>query len=269
MEGGLLQAAPVMPHPPCWLRFKKKLTDLPAVKRYRSDLALAFRREESGYDVLVIPRFKFRYEEGGRRPAPRLFMSRFAFAAGFKGKSPAIRSPNRFSLDGDEIFEPFALKSDVPADAFDLRANIKAEEIILFYYGAIEFWELHPDLSRQITKKFMGLSCRLYLQHPVQINEKVEAVSGYAVGTKGRIRYIDGDSCTVEVEGEDEGKEVDLIHLRRWFQAGDHVRVHWSEREEWRGALGIVLMVEDELVTVYKDEANPNVSHLTATTPCF
>jgi hypothetical protein len=251
---GLVQAPSVMPHPPCWLRFKKKLTHLPEVKRYKSDLALAFRRSGSSYDVILPPRFKFRFEEGRRRRPRRLFNSKFAFAAGFKGKAAVKGSKeHRFDLDGDEILEPFVLKSNVPLEAFQPHALVKAEDFRFFYVGMAEFWAFHPELSEAISRPFIQLTCRLYLRRALQIDEKVEAVSGYAVGTQGVIRDIDGTSCSVEVEGERGLTEMDERDLERWFQPGDHVRVHWSDQREWVGAQVMVLKLEGELVVVSGD----------------
>jgi hypothetical protein len=251
---GLVQAPPTMPHPPCWLRFRKKLTHLPEVKLYKSDLALAFQRKGSRYDVIVAPRFKFKFEEGRRRRPRRLFNSKFAFAAGFKGKA-AVKGPNehRFDLDGDEIFEPFVIKSDVPLEAFQPHALIKAEDLSLFYYGMADFWGLHPELSEAIPRPFIQLTCRLYLRRALQIDEKVEAISGYGVGTQGCVRDIEGTSCSVEVEGEQGLKEIDERDLERWFRPGDHVQVHWSDRKEWIGAQAMVLKLEGDLVVVSGD----------------
>ena len=259
---GLIQLPEVKPCPPCWLRFKKKLTNLPDVKRYKADLALAFEETESGhYNVIVVPRFKPRYEEGRRRPAPRLFKSKFAFVAGFKGKAPAEGlGKNQYTLNHDEIYEPFVVKKVVPLHAFDSHPALKPNDIALFYYGMIDFWDLHPEISGLIPRSFIEVTCQLYLRHPLQIDEKVEAVSGYGIGTQGWIRDLDGTSCSIEVEGKAGLKQIEATHLRRWFKPGDHIKVHFSERLEWRDSLGLVILVEGDLVTVHRDDIIADVS---------
>ena len=259
-EEGLVQAALVVPRPPCWLRFKKNLAHLPAVKRYRSDLALAFQRKESEYDVLLIPRFKFRYEEGRRRPSRRLFHRNLALAAGVKGKALAEGGKNCIWLDKDQIFEPFTLKSKVPLNAFEPKAKIKADDVALFYRGMVQFWDLNAELSAPITKKFMLSSCQLYLQSPFLINERVLAFAGHSIGHRGRIRAIEELYCSIGIEGSVLREDIDIVNLCRWFQPGDHVKVHWTEWTEWRGAVGLVLKVEGDLVTVYKDGDYSDVS---------
>jgi hypothetical protein len=262
-EEGLVQAPLTKPRVPRWLRFKKMLPNMPVVKRYRSDLALAFRENESGVDVLVVPRFKFRFEEGRKRATPRLFNSNSAIATGFKGKGRAQGSDHHFFLNGDEIVEPFVVKPGVPLDAFQKNPDVKADDVVRFYYGFINFWDHHPQLSKSITKKFVNWTCRLYLQRALEVHEKVEAIAGPYIGTRGWINSTEGHSCWIQVEGQEALKEIDARNLQRLFQGGDHVRVQFTDVEPWRGQLGLVLKLKGELVVVqHVDNTHPDVSDL-------
>ena len=258
---GLIQAPLARPNPPCWLRFKKKITTLSDVKRYKSDLALAIRRTGAGYDVLVVPRFKLKFEEGRKRPAARLFKSNFAFVVRSKIKGPEVTGDeNHFSLQGDEIFEPFALKTDVPFEAFETHASIKPGDINAFYIGMADFGAYHPDLSKSISKAFMSVTCNLFLRHPLQIGERVKAVSGYGLGLRGQIVSSSEDSCSVAINGGAKTQEFDSKDLRRDFKDGDHIKVHWTERKNWRGTVGHILTIKDDSVTVHAAKINDTVS---------
>jgi hypothetical protein len=262
-EEGLVQAPPMKPRIPRWLRFKKMLPTMPGVKRYRSDLALAFRQNESGVDVLVVPRFKFRFEEGRKRATPRLFNSNFTFATGFKGKGRAQGSDHHFFLNGDEILEPFVVKPGVPLNAFQKNPDVRADDVVRFYYGFIQFRDHHPQLSKPISKKFVDWTCRLYFQQALEVHEKVEAFTGPYIGTRGWINSTEGPSCWIQVEGQEALKEIDVHNLQRLFQGGDHVKVHFTDLEPWRGEIGLVVKLEGELVMVqHMDNTNPEVSDL-------
>ena len=258
---GQIQAPLARPNPPCWLRLKKKITNFPAVKRYKSDLALAIRRTEAGYDILVVPRFKFKFEVGRKRPEARLFMSKFALVVGTKGKAPkATGTKNGFFFNGDEILEPFALKTGVPFEAFEAHASIKPLDIAVFHHGMADFWQYHPALSKPITTTFMSVSCHLYLRHPLQVGERVKAVSGYGLGCQGRIESSSEGSYTVAINNGEKTQEFDGKDLRRYFKDGDHVKVYRAKQVDWRGALGHVLTIKDDLVTVHADSINADVS---------
>jgi hypothetical protein len=239
------------PSPPCWLRLKKKLRDYPSIKKYRGDLALGFEQSENGlYDILVVPRFKVQFENDRRRACRRLITGKLAL--GFKGVVTKKNEEHRFLLDDDEVFEPFVLKGGVPFDALDPQLSIRRADIAMFYHGMIDFWRKHPSFSHSVPAHFLQVSCELFLRAPLEVDERVEVVSGDSRGVHGYIlnprgigRVGDGDTYTVEVEGIESTLEVEGRDLRRRFKEGDDVEVHFTEEDDWRGATAQILKLFD------------------------
>lgn len=243
--------------PPCWLRLGKKIRNFGVeINRYRGDAAVGLELNGSSYDILLIPRFRHRFEKRGGRPPRRLFKVPGEIAAGLKAKE---KGNNRYRYIRDDIFAPFVVKRGIPIGAFEKNVPVNTTDVAFFASGMLTFTLNHGDLVGEKHDRFMLLSSELFLRSPLEAGDKVDVESGTLTGSSGEIlmAYDNNDTHIVRMEGGD--VEVEGMHLRRHFSVGDHVDVIASSASGWAGRVGFVTKKENKVIVVQSKDTKEEV----------
>src|SRR6266550_3681905 len=220
--------------PPCWLRLCKKHLDFDkGIKRYRADAALGFELKNGSYDILLVPRFRFRFEKRGGRPPRRLSVGQGDMPAGIKARKIG---DNTYKFLLDEIFVPFVVKRYVPSKFFEKGKTVRSVDISFFATGMLTFKLNHETmLMGEKYDRFMLISSELFLRSPLEAGERVR------------------------IDGREDGLEVERVHLRRCFSVGDHVSVVNSLANDWVGGVCFIAKLEGSLITVQSRDTKDEV----------
>jgi len=249
--------------PPCWLRLCKKHPDFDkGIKRYRADAALGFELKNGSYDILLVPRFRFRFEKRGGRPPRRLSVGQGDTTAGIKARKT---SDNTYKFLLDEIFVPFVVKRDIPFKFFEKGKTVRSVDVSFFATGMLTFKLNHETmLIGEKYNRFMLISSELFLRSSLEAGERVRIETGSFMSSVGEVVMANHDSDTyiLRIDGREDGVEVEGVHLRRHFSVGDHVSVVNSLAKEWVGGVCFItkLQVEGSLITVQSRDTKDEVS---------
>ena len=247
--------------PPCWLRLCKKHPDFDlesGIKRYRADAAIGFDLTDGLYDVLLIPRYRFKFERRGGRPPRRLFEGRGDVAAGLKAKEIGDNT-YRFLLD--EIFVPFVVKRGVPAKFFEKGNAVRSVDVAFFASGMLTFRLNHAMMAEEEHNRFMLVSSELFLRSPLEVRDKVKVETGTLMNMEGEVVMANhgDDTYSLQIDGREDIVEVEGMHLRRRFSVGDHVDVVTSLAEGWAGTMGFITKLQGNLITVQSRDMKDEV----------
>src|SRR6266576_1999860 len=246
--------------PPCWLRLCKKHLDFDkGIKRYRADAALGFELKDGSYDILLIPRFRFRFEKRGGRPPRRLSVGQGDMPAGIKARKIG---DNTYKFIFDEIFVPFVVKRDVPSKFFEKGKTVRSVDISFFATGMLTFKLNHETmLMGEKYDRFMLISSELFLRSPLEAGEQVRIETGSFMNSVGEVMMAnhDIDTYSVRIDGREDGLEVEGVHLRRCFSVGDHVSVVNSLANDWVGGVCFIAKLEGSLITVQSRDTKDEV----------
>jgi hypothetical protein len=245
--------------PPCWLRLCKKHPEFDqAIKRYRTDAAIGFELNDGSYDILLVPRYRFRYEKRGGRPPRRLFKGQGDIAAGLKARKIG---KNQYKFLRDEIFVPFVVKRNVPVTFFEKGKAVRSADVAFFASGMLTFKLNHTTmLLEEKYDRFMLISSELYLRSPLQAGDKVRIATGTLMNSVGEVvtPNHDIDTYLVRIDGGGD-EEVEGVHLRRHFSVGGHVSVVASSADGWAGRNCFVTKLEGSSITVSSSNAKDEV----------
>jgi hypothetical protein len=245
--------------PPCWLRLCKKHPDFDkGIKRYRADTAIGFGLNDGSYDVLLIPRYRFKSERRGGRPPRRLFNGS-GDAAGLKKARKIGKDTYKFLLD--EIFVPFVVKRGVSANFFEKGKAVRSADVAYFASGMLTFRLNHGIMAEEKHNRFMLLSSELFLRSPLEAGEKVKVETGSFINIEGEVVMAnhDHDTYSMRVDGKEDVEEVEGRHLRRRFSVGDHVSVVTSLANGWAGRVGFITKLQGSLITVQSRDTKDEV----------
>ncbi|KAF8323663.1 hypothetical protein F5887DRAFT_927174 [Amanita rubescens] len=237
--------------PPCWLRLCKKHPDFDkGIKRYRADAAIGFGLNDGSYDVLLIPRYRFKFERRGGRPPRRLFNGPGDVTPGGLKARKIGKDTYKFLLD--KIFVPFVVKRGVPAKFFEKGKAVRSADVAYFASGMLTFRLNHAIMVEEKHNRFMLISSELFLRSPLEAREKVKVETGTFMSMEGEVVMAnhDDDTYSVRVDGKEDVEEVEGVHLRRRFSLGDHVSVVTSLANGWAGSVGFITKLEGGLITV-------------------
>jgi hypothetical protein len=244
---------------PCWLRLCKKHPEFDkGIKRYRTDAAIGFELNDGLYDILLVPRYRFRFEKRGGRPPRRLFKGQGDVAAGLKARKTG---DNQYRFLRDEIFVPFVVKRDVPAKFFEKGKAVQSADVSFFASGMLAFKLNHTTMMlEEKYDRFMHISSELFLRSPLQARDKVRIETGTFMNSVGEVvtPNHDIDTYIVRIDGGGD-EEVEGVHLRRHFSVGGHVSVVASSADGWAGRVCFITKLEGSSITVNSSNTKDEV----------
>ncbi|KAF7639746.1 Transcription elongation factor SPT5 [Meloidogyne graminicola] len=111
--------------------------------------------------------------------------------------------------------------------------------------------ERFQDSTEDLKKELESTHLR-EKKHNFSPGDNVEVTDGELANLRGKIQSIDGDKVVILPEHEDLNELLTLnaYELRKYFKAGDHVRVIGGRYE---GDTGLIVRVEDKMVIILSD----------------
>nr|CAD2168645.1 unnamed protein product [Meloidogyne enterolobii] len=111
--------------------------------------------------------------------------------------------------------------------------------------------EHFQDSAEDLKKELESTHLR-EKKHNFSPGDNVEVTDGELANLRGKIQSIDGDKVVILPEHEDLNEPLTLnaYELKKYFKAGDHVRVIGGRYE---GDTGLIVRVEDKMVILLSD----------------
>ncbi|KAL7072356.1 hypothetical protein ACQ4LE_008989 [Meloidogyne hapla] len=111
--------------------------------------------------------------------------------------------------------------------------------------------EHFQDSAEDLKKELESTHLR-EKKHNFSPGDNVEVTDGELANLRGKIQSIDGDKIVILPEHEDLNEPLTLnaYELKKYFKAGDHVRVIGGRYE---GDTGLIVRVEDKMVILLSD----------------
>jgi transcription elongation factor SPT5 len=219
------------------------------VGRYRNDVGYVHKSDEQ-WDAIVVfvprisqPRGK-RQRDG--RPPPRAWTSAEIIQL-YGQKRVKVLGPNMFTFRGG-MYEDGLVKERVPLSHLRILDGSPGD-ITPFVRSSM----LRTDpLFAPCVKRFT--------QESTQVGDRIRVVSGGSIGIIGRTKKIHDGVAEVVTQSPEQHLglivAVTLRDLMPHFQAGDHVKDHWSDR------VGIVVTInhDGQKLTFLEKDSSREVS---------